>query len=284
VKKKLFVRLKGGYGNQLFIYAFGMALAEKTGKELIIDNMSGFGSAADEYKSEYGLDGLGIKDKLIGQTIFKYFLANKYFWYLAKKINISHFEESSDKYKDVSKSKKQFFEGYWQSSLYFDDYREQLRKNLLVKKTDKISISNYKKRILESKNSVAIGMRFYEETMSASQHHMVKDDTYYCNAIELLEKRVSRPKYFVFSTDIKRAKKIIDSCGDKDVVYIDPIRAKDNAKYDLYLMSLCDHFIISNGTFYWWAAYLGEDKKSIVIAPGKGFVNVDAVPANWLKL
>ena len=106
---------------------------------------------------------------------------------------------------------------------------------------------------------------------------------YYLKAIELLESHVSNPKYFIFSTDIKRAKSIMQRSGKKNIVYINPIKDKANAKLDLYLMSLCDHFIISNGTFYWWAAYLGEIKKSIVIAPEEGFTNRDALPPNWLR-
>jgi hypothetical protein len=60
--------------------------------------------------------------------------------------------------------------------------------------------------------------------------------------------------------------------------------SKKGASLDLYLMSLCENFIISNGTFYWWAAYLGEKRGSVIIFPKKGFPNLDISPTHWHKL
>ena len=284
MKKKIFVRLVGGYGNQLFIYAFGLALAIETNKDLIIDNISGFGNSADEYKSVYALGGLKTKGKLINQTFFKFFLANKYFWYLSKKFKLSYVEESIYKYNHVNNSKKSFFEGYWQSYLYFDKYRDEIKKCLSLDDQNNNNITNYKSLILKTKKSVAIGMRFYEETISAPKHHLVKDGEYYHKAIKFLEKKTSNLKYFIFSTDIVKAKRIINNYGNIDATFIDPNRSKQSAKYDLYLMSLCKHYIISNGTFYWWAAYLGENKNSFVLAPKIGFVNKNCIPPNWIKI
>lgn len=57
----------------------------------------------------------------------------------------------------------------------------------------------------------------------------------------------------------------------------------------LALMTLCRHFVISNSTFSWWGAWLGEDKGSIVIRPPKNFAGplaaanseADYWPARW---
>lgn len=40
---------------------------------------------------------------------------------------------------------------------------------------------------------------------------------------------------------------------------------------DMALMSLCDHYIVSNSTFSWWAAYLGQKEHSKVIHPVQYF-------------
>jgi len=39
----------------------------------------------------------------------------------------------------------------------------------------------------------------------------------------------------------------------------------------LYLGTLCTHFIVPNSTFSWWQAYLGEKENSVVIRPTKYF-------------
>lgn len=57
----------------------------------------------------------------------------------------------------------------------------------------------------------------------------------------------------------------------------------------LCLMTLCQHFVISNSTFSWWGAWLGEKEGSIVVRPPMNFAGdmarrnseEDYWPARW---
>lgn len=57
---------------------------------------------------------------------------------------------------------------------------------------------------------------------------------------------------------------------------------------DLYLMSLCEHQIVSPGsTFSWWAAWLNKNPQKKVIAPAvwaDGRSDLDTVCDSWVKL
>jgi hypothetical protein len=55
----------------------------------------------------------------------------------------------------------------------------------------------------------------------------------------------------------------------------------------LYLMTQCDHFIISPSTFSWWGAYLGEKQDSRVYSPDWWFNDGrdldDLILKHWIK-
>lgn len=284
MRKKIFIRLKGGLGNQLFIYAFGLAQSKRLGADLVIDNISGFGNKFDEYKSEYALGSLNLTKYLISGILLKHLVANKYFWHAARVLGFCHVEKTDGKYEDVSETKNMFYEGYWQSFRYFHEHRALLRNNLIAKDHQSMVNAEYRDLIQQATTSVAVGMRFYEETKSASLHHTVKTAEFYRNAIQHIERSVSTATYFIFSTDLTRAREVMDKINVKNVVYIEPVRGKRDAIYDLYLMMLCQNFVISNGTFYWWAAYLGEKPESKVVAPDQGFANSDALPPSWIRI
>jgi len=61
----------------------------------------------------------------------------------------------------------------------------------------------------------------------------------------------------------------------------------------LWLLTLCKHFVISNSTFSWWGAYLGEKSDSIIVAPetwfgpgvhSRGHYETDIYQQNWIKV
>ena len=71
------------------------------------------------------------------------------------------------------------------------------------------------------------------------------------------------------------------------------INLKKDPAYDLYLMSLCKHFILSPSTLHYWGAYLSKFKDKICLAPKNiltksgyyGFTNNrDIKPEWWTEL
>ena len=53
---------------------------------------------------------------------------------------------------------------------------------------------------------------------------------------------------------------------------------------DLYLMTPCRHYILSNSSLRWWAAWLNPSPEKTVIAPTKGWPNADMLPKVCLQL
>jgi hypothetical protein len=93
---------------------------------------------------------------------------------------------------------------------------------------------------------------------------------YFYNAINYLfkERQLGKSHFFVFSDDIAKSKEML-AVLPYQFTFAD-INDNAHGAYDMYLMSQCHHFIISNSTFGFWPALLSErtDEK-IVIQPSK---------------
>lgn len=78
-----------------------------------------------------------------------------------------------------------------------------------------------------------------------------------------MQKKVNNPVFIFFSDDIEWCKGNFSSI--KYELYFES--GKDTLAEKISLMSSCKHFIISNSTFSWWAQWLGQNEKKIVISP-----------------
>jgi hypothetical protein len=117
---------------------------------------------------------------------------------------------------------------------------------------------------------------------------------YYREAAALVAAKVPDPTFFVFSDDPEwceanfRLPYQTRIAGNFDRTEGHRL-GRDDA--DLFLMRLCGHAIMANGSFSWWGAWLGADiKGGMVIAPKSWFGPAckddprDIVPGRWIRL
>ena len=156
-----------------------------------------------------------------------------------------------------------YLEGYWPLKLPFKKYFDFDD----VFKISNISNSNkeIEKTILSyGHKSVAIHIRCgdYNNLFNLGN---VATKSYYNNAIDYISKIIPDAFFFVFSNDINWAKNNLYK--KNNIFYVESNNEKDEAIWDIYLMSKCSNFIISNSSFSLWAQFFNTNEKKIVLTP-----------------
>lgn len=286
---KVIVNLAGGFGNQLFCYSFGYALAKRKNAELIIDTSTqdnGLTRSLElmklnirfnhriSYKYKKGFFERAVlnkirKRKAIGFTTKIY-----------NEINPTIFEDAVF---DIQENT--YFKGNWQSEKYFINYRDELLEMLTPKEERNVSVRNLSSE-MNNCNSVAVHIRRGDYVKIGCQLNM----SYYDAAISMIRAKLPEAKLvlYIFSDDIDFCKKYFSEkqeFADKGIELCYPQYKSDNYTLDdLFLMSNCKHMIMANSSYSWWAAWLNQNKEKIVICPELGMWKGDFYPDNWIKI
>jgi hypothetical protein len=285
-------KLTGGLGNQLFQYALGRKLALKHNTELKLDN-----TVFETYKlHNYGLDNFNVVGNLASKKDRSQYenesnIAKNFLRGIRQKINpFSIVEEQTLAFREgILKSPDNcFLSGYWQSEQYFSDIRDELLNDLSIKSSLTLQTKEVEQVINKTSTTVSLHIRrgdFVNNEETRDFHGLCSMDYYY-EAIKVLEEKIGKGHYFIFSDDPVWAKNNLDI--KENVTLVNHNDASTNYE-DMYLMSQCDHHIIANSSFSWWGAWLDPKDNKIVIAPKKWLNSKDVdtstvKPTSWIEV
>lgn len=139
----------------------------------------------------------------------------------------------------------------------------------------------WKDKILSSKNSVFLHIRRGDYLSAENAIFVRLDKGYYNGALRLIREKIGRIHLFVFSNDMVYCKENLSEFLDSNLCdEIDFVEGngEDNATFELELMKSCQNAIIANSTFSYWAAYLMNNPRKIIVAPSEFFYTIPSKP------
>ena len=149
--------------------------------------------------------------------------------------------------------------GYFQSESYFEQYSENIKSLFSYPLEFEDRIRRELPFIFEGDTTV-INVRRGDYLHSPNYHPVITPEYIY-KAIELIP---NTKNYLIASDDIPWCKANIQLPNSR---YLEGYRSYEQ----LWILSMCHNFVISNSSFSWWAAYLSRNPNKIVIAPETWF-------------
>ena len=236
-----------GFGNQLFMYACGYAMARRHKEKLALDTTY----LATSNLREYELGGLRVEyDKLYSiNKSLPYFLKVV----LRKVIHACMFM----RFKQYLEKQAWHYDGellqttgscrlrgYWQSEKYFKDYRNEILKMLSPSYEQTASFKELLSKI-QNTNSISVHIRRGDYVALG----ICLSDVYYKAAIRLMSEKVNAPEFYVFSDDIEYAKGLFDGIENTKIHFV-KYEARNATIEDFLLMKSCKNFIYGNMYFH----------------------------------
>lgn len=233
-------RLQGRTGNLMFQIAHAYAKALEHDRQLVI--------ASHEAATSHLEKGLFRKfDFRIEKTPRESF--SKYIW---GPFTYGEMEPPANDTPTV-------YAGWYQSEKFFGNYKNVI-KDVFSATSDFVKKAIIDYPFLRDKIVSAINIR-RGDYLTQPRRHPVVTKEYIDVAIKQLPEHDIK---LIISDDIQWCK--------ENLRYENAFFAENYYDQDaLWLLSLCDHYVISNSTFSWWGAWLSRNKNKVVISPSVWF-------------
>ncbi len=283
----------GGLCSQLQTYASLAAVAKANNKRIVFTQESVEGDLVKYHTGEYYqtniriLDLLDIDYEIVPKSFIESF-DSKHINYHTTTYDETLFNlDASINYNLVGRFD---LYTYWYNSIG-DEVAEWKFKSNLQQQAEKRM-----ERIQETfgNNNPTVSLHVRRGDYLLPNHHFaILDNDYYETAIIKHFWHPAEYNFVVFSNDIEYCRNMID--GD-NVYFVEPDGGEkvcsDSEKEDLVLLSLCDHHIIANSSYSWWAAYLCKNKNKKIICPTNwlkayhpsSWINGRYYPSNWINI
>ncbi len=271
------IKLTGGLGNQMFQYATGLAVAIHNEDTLLLDISHYKNQSLKDTPREFELSNFAISSDKFTTVQTHPIVA------FIKKVKNKLLPKNPYKF-DANVFGSYVLEGVFQNELYFVDIREQILKEFRLKVESQKVIET--KKYIQSIKSVSVHIRRgdYVSNIHANTYHGVTTSSYYKKAYDEITKKIGLDfTLFVFTDDVVWVQSNINFHPNTFIISNNGFTSAE----ELTLMSLCNHNIISNSSFSWWAAWLNENPNKIVIAPQQWTakkIENDIIPKTWIKI
>lgn len=306
-----------GLGNQLFLYAFKRFIEIKTGETLIFDDIFYFtrkehnGSELRKIFPKAKVNFLSdhVQDYIYKQMALIEKKFNMLCWLLMNQNEKTFFcceeyYQFGEIYNDYPKSGKKYpcfnfypeiqeekasllyysgfwFHGGWMSA---EGVFPLVKEELTFPPITEGKNLGFLKQIKETE-SISLHIRRGDTIGGTWPRKFLGDDDYYSQAIRLYRKKINNPTFFVFSDDIPWCKENQVSLGflpSDQVVFMEGNSVENEHYRDIQLMAECQHMIITNSTFSFFASLLNENKSYIkpfgVYEKLKDVVEIEPLP------
>jgi len=285
MRNKVTVSLTGGLGNQMFQYSAGRALSLRLSLPLLLD--------ASWFRRQFNPNvmtsrnyELSVFPNLENQDLVNKFplpTAIQNITNLAKGERIFHDTKiSTAEFSSLQTRKHLRLTGYWQNVAYFESIRETLCSDFSLNYASLLK-ANPKLLQLDSGSTLGIHVRRgdYVSLPPNSKTNRTPQASYYAEAIDLVMSRCDISKIVIVSDDVEWCQRHFN--GN----LFNIASEKNSSIEDFAIFYTCDHHIISNSSFSWWAAWLKPEQDHTVIAPahwhpdGSSF---KSIPGHWTAI
>lgn len=276
----VYLQVKGGLGNQLFQYSVAYYLQKKIGAELSLDYSSakvGKLLKSSGVKKNFTFRDIQLEclnlDPHQTQSSIVTFLIDRAIGkisdsrgFTGKRIarvlredgkdcrdNNQGILEMADGSQDVILS------GYWQNIHYIEPIRSDLMRQFKMRLNTGIEYKKVKESI-QSCESVGVHVRRGDFVALGWD----KGADYYRNAMMVARQMLPDAKFYFFSDDQEWVKNNLYE--KKDSIQVEIHEDHPDVK-EFDLLRHCQHQIISESTFGWWAAYLNENCDKQIFIP-----------------
>jgi hypothetical protein len=289
--------IKGGLGNQCFIYAAARTLADQMSLPLTLD--LGYLQIDSTYHRPYWLSEFNTRVNQIddaapgwiaGLRAVRYRLfsrcGTRLGGYYCDARPHRHWRELFEN----PAPGRMTLDGYWQSEKYFGANQAVLAKDFFLRDEALFADLEEAQSIRRASASAFLHVRSYKEIPSRQDGSAALPAAYFHNALRKLQSEVGICQLFVFSDDVPWARCQLQVPAGLEVKYVEPSGrgSSHDTLRDFYLMRLCKHGIVANSSFSWWAGWLGEydwlarGERPVRIRVNRTCMNEDYWPERWL--